>query len=81
MVSLEAARAEAECFLDLRVRPQHPYEVLIIDQDVEDQGDAWLFPYDGRGYIEQNSVTEMMLGNSPIRVLKETGAADFGPGR
>ncbi|GIF37702.1 YrhB domain-containing protein [Actinoplanes xinjiangensis] len=77
MVSLDEARAAAERFLDLQVRPQHPYTVVILGEYVEDEGDAWLFPYNGTGYIERNDPTEMMLGNYPIRVLKETGAADF----
>ncbi len=77
MLSLEEARTEAERFLDLRVRPQHPYEIVVIDRHVEDHGDSWLFPYDGKGYVEQNSFSEMMVGNTPVRVFKETGAADF----
>lgn len=77
MVGLGEARAAAERFLDLRVRPQHGYEVVILDSYVRDEGGSWLFPYNGVGYIERNDPTEMMLGNSPIRVSKETGAADF----
>ena len=77
MVSLDEARAAVERFLDLRVRPQHPYEVVILDEYVKDEGDSWLFPYNGVGYIERRDPREMMLGNYPIRVIKETGAADF----
>lgn len=54
-----------------------PFEVLILDDYVKDQGDSWLFPYNGRGYIEERKVLEMIPGNTPIRVFKDSGEAGF----
>jgi Immunity protein 35 len=77
LVSLGEARSAAENFLNLRVRPQHPYEVVILDSYIEERDESWLFPYNGKGYVERGEFSEMMLGNTPICVSKESGAADF----
>ena len=75
--STDEARRTAEEFLDLNVRPQMSFQVVILDAYIQDQGDSWLFPYNGKGYIEEDRLSEIMAGNIPIRVFKDSGEADY----
>jgi hypothetical protein len=77
MITLEQARRAAEEFLDSNVRERFDFDVVIIDYLVEDTGQSWKFPYDGRGYVEGYSKLEMMAGNAPLLVDKVTGRVDF----
>jgi hypothetical protein len=76
MTKAEARRA-AEAFLDAELRVRFSHEILIIEDGVEDRGDAWIFPYNGRGYLERGDITEIITGNAPIAVDKETGSVGF----
>ena len=77
MISLAEARQIAERFLDVELRARFPHEIVILQEWVEDQGDAWIFPYNGRGFVERDDFNEIMAGNTPIAVNKETGLATF----
>jgi hypothetical protein len=70
-------RRAAEAFLDVEIRARFPHEVIIVEQAIRDRGDAWIFPYNGRGYVERDDFSQVMAGNIPIAVDKETGVADF----
>ncbi|GLY05038.1 hypothetical protein [Actinoplanes sp. NBRC 101535] len=77
VLSAEEAHQKAENFLDLNVRPQMSFEVVILDDYIKDEGDSWLFPYNGKGYIEEDRLSEIMAGNTPIRVFKANGETGF----
>jgi hypothetical protein len=77
MIPLDVARQAAERFLDEHVRDRFEFEIVIVDRAVRDNGEAWVFPYDGKVYVESNDWAEAMAGNVPIAVNKETGSADF----
>ena len=71
MISQAEARRIAEEFLD-EMRARFPHEIVIVEEAIEDRADAWVFPYDGRGYIERDDINEVMLGNRPLVVDKKT---------
>jgi hypothetical protein len=75
--SQDGARRAAEAFLDTEIRVRFPHEVVIVEEAIRDTGDAWIFPYNGRGYLERDDFSEVMAGNTPIAVNKETGVAGF----
>jgi hypothetical protein len=77
MISVDDARKIAEAFLDANVRDRFDHEVMIVDDAVEDIGVAWVFPYDGRAYIEAEDWREAMAGNTPLVVDKETMEVGF----
>ena len=77
MIKKDEARSIAEKFLDENIRPRISHEVVIVDCAVEDRADCWFFPYNGRGYLERDDFTEIMAGNLPILVNKETGAVGY----
>jgi hypothetical protein len=77
VLTLKEARDLVEEFLDSEMRVRFPHEIVIVDEGVRDQGNAWVFPYDGRGYIERGDFDEMMLGNVPLMVDKNTGVVKF----
>ena len=76
-LSKDEARAAAEAFIDAEIRVRFPHEVVIVEQYISDRGDAWIFPYNGRGYLEHDDLSQIMAGNAPIAVDKATGAASF----
>jgi hypothetical protein len=77
MISFLAARETAESFIDVEMRSRFPHDILIVEAAIEDRGDVWVFPYDGRGYVERGDLSEAMAGNLPIIVNKETGVVAF----
>lgn len=77
MISIEDARRIAERFLDEYVRGRFDFEVVIVDASIGDVGAVWVFPYDGRAYVDLNDWREAMAGNVPIVVDKETGRVGF----
>ncbi|MFI1995727.1 YrhB domain-containing protein [Actinoplanes sp. NPDC020271] len=76
-MDLSEARSTAEAFLDERMRPRFSHEIVILGDFVKERGDAWVFPYNGRGYVERGDINEAMAGNAPLAVSKETGAVTF----
>lgn len=70
-------RYAATRFLAAHVRPNLRHEVAIVDQLVRQFDDYWCFPYDGKRYVEVGDPVDMMAGNVPILVEKESGAARF----
>lgn len=77
MISLEAARQLAEQFLDAEVRGRFSCPVVIVDYAVEDLDDVYVFPYDGKAYVEADDLHQAMAGNVPVVVDKRTGEARF----
>ncbi|MFC0098184.1 YrhB domain-containing protein [Micromonospora marina] len=77
MIPLESARQIAEGFLDAEVRGHFSFPVVVVDGDVEEADDRYVFPYDGKAYVEAGDWREAMAGNSPIAVDKRTGEARF----
>ncbi|MEV4704048.1 YrhB domain-containing protein [Actinoplanes sp. NPDC049316] len=77
MVTLEEARAIAEAFIDVEMRARFPHEIVIVEYAIEDRGDAWVFPYNGRGYVERDDFNEIMLDNYPVVVDKATGTVGY----
>ena len=77
MISIEDARRIAEEYLDENVRERFDFEVVVVDVSIKDVGNFWIFPYNGRAYVDQNDFREAMAGNVPIVVDKETGRASF----
>jgi hypothetical protein len=53
------------------------FEVVILDDYVKDVGDAWIFPYNGKGYVEMGDIMESIPGNTPVRVEKVSGVVGF----
>ena len=77
VMSQAEARKIAEDFLDVEIRARFPHEVVVVEEAISDRGDAWIFPYNGRGYLERMDPMEIMLGNLPVAVDKVTGLAAF----
>ncbi|GAA0480732.1 hypothetical protein Ade02nite_55790 [Paractinoplanes deccanensis] len=77
MMSRDEARARAENFLDEEVRSRIPFDVVIIETAIGDGGDAWIFPYDGRGWVERGDARELLAGNAPVSVSKRDGAVRY----
>jgi hypothetical protein len=77
MLSQAEARTVAEAFLDTEIRARFDHDIVIVEESVRDRGDAWIFPYNGRAYVERDDWREMLAGNVPVAVDKETGAAGF----
>ncbi|MFG2010028.1 YrhB domain-containing protein [Micromonospora sp. NPDC048868] len=77
MISLEAARQVAEQFLDAEVRGRFSYPVVIVDYAIKDIADAYVFPYNGKAYVEADDWHQAMAGNLPVMVDKRTGEARF----
>lgn len=77
MISIHDARRVAEQFLDENVRERFDFEVVIVEGAVRDDGAKWIFPYDGKAYVERGDWRQAMAGNVPIRVDKVTGVAEF----
>jgi hypothetical protein len=77
MMSREEARLVAERFLDAEVRDRFEFDVVIVERSVKDLGDMWVFPYDGRAYVEADDWHEAMAGNMPVMVDKATGLPSF----
>ncbi|MEW1587645.1 YrhB domain-containing protein [Micromonospora vinacea] len=74
---MESARQVAEKFLDDKVRSRFSHPVVIIDRAVKDFEDSWVFPYNGKAYVEAGDWRQAMAGNVPIAVDKSTGEARF----
>ncbi|MEV4665427.1 YrhB domain-containing protein [Micromonospora echinofusca] len=70
---MESARQIAEQFLDAEV--SHP--IVIVDYAIKDLNDVYVFPYDGRAYVEAEDWHQAMAGNYPVVVDKRTGEARF----
>jgi hypothetical protein len=77
VVTLARARALAEAFLDTELRSRFPHEIVIVEYAIKDRGDAWVFPYNGRAYVERDDWREAMAGNVPVAVDKVTGAVGY----
>lgn len=77
MISIHDARRVAERFLDENVRERFDFEVVIVAGAVRDDGAKWIFPYDGKAYVECGDWQQAMAGNVPVTVDKVTGAAGF----
>ena len=68
MITQEEAKRIAESFLDEYVRPQIPFEVVIVERAITEQNDHWVFPYNGRAYVESSDWNEALAGNNPVYV-------------
>ncbi|RNI03276.1 hypothetical protein EEZ25_10835 [Micromonospora aurantiaca] len=77
VIAPEPARQIAEEFLDTEIRYRFPHPVVIVDDAVKELDDVYVFPYDGKAYVESGDWREAMAGNSPIAVDKRTGEARF----
>lgn len=77
MISMEAARQTAEQFLDAEVRGRFRHPVVIVDDAVEDLGEVYVFPYNGKAYVEADDWHQAMAGNVPVVVDKRTGQARY----
>ncbi len=77
MLTRAEARTIVEAFLDTEIRARFDHDIMIVNPAVRDRGDAWIFPYNGRAYVERDDWREMLAGNVPIAVDKETGVDDF----
>ncbi|MEU4399029.1 YrhB domain-containing protein [Micromonospora orduensis] len=77
MISLDSARQIAEQFLDVEVRERFPHPVVIVDCAVKDLEDVYVFPYNGKAYVEADDWHQAMAGNHPVVVDKRTGEARF----
>ena len=77
MLTRAAAQKVAEAHLDADIRARFHHDVVIVEWAVRDRGDAWIFPYNGRGYVERDDWREAMAGNLSIAVDKGTGLATF----
>lgn len=77
MISVQDARQLAERFLDENVRERFDFEVIIVEGAVRDDGAKWIFPYDGKAYVERDDWRQVMAGNVPVVVDKVTGVAEF----
>ncbi|MGW0215926.1 YrhB domain-containing protein [Micromonospora chokoriensis] len=73
----DEARLLAERFLDEELRVRFPHEIVIVDSAVEKVGEGWLFPYDGKAYVESNDVREIMAGNIPLIVNDVSGEVKY----
>jgi hypothetical protein len=80
LISLERARLIAERFLDSNVRETIEFEVVVIEDAVRDEGTVWVFSYNGKGFVEQGDVSQLLAGNQPVAVEKKTGTASFSMG-
>ncbi|MEU4163806.1 YrhB domain-containing protein [Actinoplanes sp. NPDC026670] len=78
MITIEDARSIAEAFLDVNVRERFSFQIVIVEASIRDAGNVWVFPYDGKAYVDRHDWREAMAGNSPVVVDKETGKANFG---
>lgn len=79
MISIHDARRVAEKFLDENVRDRFGHEVIIVEGSVRDDGARWVFPYNGKAYVERDDWHQAMAGNVPVVVDKVTGVAAFAP--
>jgi hypothetical protein len=77
MISIEDARRIAERFLDENVRGNFAFDVVIVGAAIRDVGSGWVFPYNGKAYVDLDDWREAMAGNVPIVVDKGTGRAGF----
>ncbi|WP_406037065.1 YrhB family protein [Micromonospora sp. NBC_00898] len=77
VISMESARQIAEQFLDAEVRGRFSFPVVIVDYAVEDLNDLYVFPYNGKAYVEADDWHQAMAGNTPVVVDKRTGQARF----
>ncbi|MEU7933417.1 YrhB domain-containing protein [Micromonospora echinofusca] len=74
---MESARQIAERFLDAEVRRGFDFPVVIVDDAVTVEEDSYVFPYDGKGYVEVDDWRQAMVGNLPVMVDRRTGRARF----
>ncbi|MFF0658665.1 MULTISPECIES: YrhB domain-containing protein [Micromonospora] len=77
MIPLDSARQIAEGFLDAEIRGRFSYPIVIVDYAVNELDDGYVFPYNGKAYVEAGDWHQAMAGNSPIVVDKRTGEARF----
>ncbi|MFG1780479.1 YrhB domain-containing protein [Micromonospora sp. NPDC049048] len=77
VISLDSARQLAERFLDAEVRGHFSHPVVIVDSAVEDLDEAYVFPYNGKAYVEADDWHQAMAGNVPVVVNKRTGRVSF----
>ncbi|MET9301174.1 MULTISPECIES: YrhB family protein [Micromonospora] len=77
MITLDPARRIAEEFLDTEIRYRFSHPVVIVDYAVEERDDVYVFPYDGKAYVESGDWRQAMAGNAPVVVDRRTGEARF----
>ncbi|MFJ6167338.1 YrhB domain-containing protein [Micromonospora orduensis] len=75
--SMDSARRIAEGFLDEEVRGRFNFPIVIVESAVREVGDFWVFPYNGKAYVELGDWQQAMAGNVPVVVNKITGDVGF----
>ncbi|MEU8111988.1 YrhB domain-containing protein [Micromonospora sp. NPDC048947] len=73
----DEARLLAERFLDEQLRVRFPHEIVIVDSGIKKVDEGWLFPYDGKAYVESHDVREIMAGNIPLIVNEVSGEVKY----
>lgn len=68
-VILQDAYLAAQAHLDAHVRPGQLAEVAICS--CEEHESAWVFGYNTRPFIEQDSLSDSLVGNGPVVVPRD----------
>ena len=58
---------------DLAVEHLANESFIILDQETIEKAWGWMFFYQSRRYVETGELTEMLAGNAPLIVERETG--------
>jgi hypothetical protein len=78
MIDFATARQRAEAVIDREFGSRTDEEIIILDQDILQTDDVWIFPYTTRTYHETGDEDHILFGNSPI-VVPKNGAPPWSP--
>jgi len=70
VLTKDEARSIAREYLDAL---RSPVEVVILDEHTREEAFGWVFFYQSAAYLESNEVSDMLAGNAPLVVLRDSG--------
>jgi hypothetical protein len=74
VISLEEAHRRVAKFLSQpSPYPNDPNDLVVIDESTIERPWGWIFFYDSAAHIRSGSLDDMVAGNAPVLVERESG--------